>query len=173
MSDIPKSKLMEIANRVPLFKELSLSEKEQVISIQNIVKIIKKDKEFIVFGENDDKFYILLSGTANVIKKSRQISQIHGGQFVGEVGFMCGEPRTATIVANTNLVTFCIDRETFSLLPVSLRSKIKDRMINGLVERVEHLNGEIERLNKTIELFDLDLNDQEATTEKLPDSDLR
>lgn len=155
MSDVSKLKLMEIANRIPLFKELNLYEKEQVISIKNIVKIIKKDTKFIIFGDQDDSFYILLSGVASVIIKDRQIAEIHGGQFVGEVGFICGEARTASIIANTDLITFCIDREKFSHLPIRLRDKIKDKVINGLVNRVEHMNGEIEQLNRTIENLEI------------------
>lgn len=162
MSDVSKLKLLEIANRVPLFKALSVYEKEQIISMKDIVNIIKKGTKFIIFGEQDDKFYILLSGTASVIKKDREIAEIQGGQFVGEVGFICGDPRTASIIAKTDLITFCIDREKFSHLPIRLRDKIKDRVINGLVDRVEHMNDEIEQLTRSVEAFDTEDDNAEA-----------
>lgn len=174
MSDFSKLKLMEIANRVPLFKELNLYEKEQIISINNIVKIIKKGKKFITFGDQDDSFYVLLSGTASVIKKDREIAEVHGGQFVGEVGFICRDPRTASIIAKTDLITFCIDRDKFSKLPIKLRDKIKDKVINGLVDRVEHMNDEIEQLNQKVEALDSDISEPKAQNDqKIEHSDNR
>ena len=153
MTDITKLKLMEIANRVPLFKALSSHEKGQVIAINNIVKVIKQGTVFINYGDHNDNFYILLSGSASVYQHDRKIAQVKGGQFVGEVGFICGDPRTATVIADTDLVTFCIDRSRFMYLPATLREKIKDRLINGLVDRVEFMNDHIAQLDKIITTY--------------------
>ncbi|GAA6171090.1 hypothetical protein NBRC116592_07600 [Colwellia sp. KU-HH00111] len=150
MTDLTKLKLMEIANRVPLFKALNAHEKGQVIAIDNIVKVIKKDTAFINYGDRNDNFFILLSGSASVYQHDHKIAKVKGGQFVGEVGFICGDPRTATVVADTDLVTFCIDRSRFMYLPATLREKIKDRLINGLVDRVESMNEHIAQLDKIV-----------------------
>ena len=164
MTDITKLKLMEIANRVPLFKALNSHEKGQVISINNIIKVIKQGTAFINYGDHNDNFYILLSGSASVYQHERKIAQVKGGQFVGEVGFICGDPRTATVIADTDLVTFCIDRNRFMYLPATLREKIKDRLINGLVDRVEFMNEHIAQLDEMITTFHLSDNPPEQTS---------
>ena len=66
MTLIPTDKLIDIANRVPLFKELNANETEQLITITNIVKMIKAGEKFISDGKYNDSFYILLSGKATV-----------------------------------------------------------------------------------------------------------
>ncbi|MEW6984113.1 cyclic nucleotide-binding domain-containing protein [Colwelliaceae bacterium 6471] len=151
MGEITKLKLMEIANRIPLFKALSLHEKEKVITINNIVKVIKKDTKFIIYGDHDDSFYILLNGSAAVYKNDRKIATLNGGQFVGEVGFICREPSTSSVVAETDLITFFFTRDRFLNLPVSLREKIKDGLIGGLVNKIHGMNDEIEGLRQFID----------------------
>ena len=86
----------------------------------------------------------------------RKIAKVKGGQFVGEVGFICGDPRTATVIADTDLVTFCINRSRFMYLPATLREKIKDRLINGLVDRVESMNEHIAQLDDIITHYQAD-----------------
>lgn len=164
MTDITKLKLMEIANRVPLFKALNSHEKGQVIAINNIVKVIKKGTIFINYGDHNDNFFILLSGSASVYQHDRKIAQVKGGQFVGEVGFICGDARTATVIADTDLVTFCIDRSRFMYLPATLREKIKDRLINGLVDRVEFMNDHIAQLDEIITTYQKNENSPEPTS---------
>lgn len=150
MPGISKLKLIEIANRIPLFKALDAHEKEQVVSIPKIVKAIKAGERFITFGEHNDSFYILLSGMASVYQKEKKIAVVHGGQFVGEVGFICSEARTANVIADTDLITFRIDKTCFNHLPLVLRDKIKDKLINGLVDRVEEMNSLISALQVQI-----------------------
>lgn len=164
MTDITKLKLMEIANRVPLFKALNSHEKGQVIAINNIVKVIKQGTIFINYGDHNDNFYILLSGSASAYQHNRKIAQVKGGQFVGEVGFICGDPRTATVIADSDLVTFCIDRSRFMYLPATLREKIKDRLINGLVDRVEFMNDHIAQLDEIITTYQKNDNPPEQTS---------
>ena len=72
MSELSKQKLMDIANKIPLFKELNPHEKEQIINIENIVKVIKQDTTFIVDGEHDDGFYIILNGSASILQDDKK-----------------------------------------------------------------------------------------------------
>ena len=153
MSELSKLKLMDIANKIPLFKELDPLEKEQIISIKNIVKVIKQDTKFIVDGEHDDGFYILLNGSASILQDDKKIAEVKGGQFVGEVGFICREPRSASVIANTDLVTFYITRQCFLDLPLTLRDKIKDQLIGGLVHRIQNMNREVARLQRAASIF--------------------
>ena len=153
MSELSKLKLMEIANRIPLFKALTLHEKEQIIAIKNIVKIIKKGTKFIVYGDHDDGFYILLNGSASVYRNDKKIAVVKSGQFVGEVGFICREPRSASVIADTNLITFFFTRECFLSLSLVLRDKVKDELIGGLVGRIQEMTEEIDRLERAASIF--------------------
>jgi CRP/FNR family cyclic AMP-dependent transcriptional regulator len=147
MAVINKLKLLEIANRIALFKALSPHERNMIISMPDIVHVIEATTEFIRLGEYSEYLYIILSGTATVYRGRNKIAQIGGGNFVGEVGFICRKARTASVIANEQLITLKISSSNFSRLPSSLREQIKDRLIGGLVNRVEGLNDDVINLN--------------------------
>lgn len=140
---IPKMKLLEILNRIPLFKGLSAPERERVIATRHILKPFKAGTKFINYGDMDDSFFILLAGKANVIIGDQVLAEIGAGDFVGEVGFICGERRTASVQATTDVIAMCITHQAFSDVPTNLREKIKDKMIAGLVARIQSMNTEL------------------------------
>ena len=62
--------------------------------------------------------YILVSGEADVFLESKDGSLCHltkafPGQFFGEMGLMTGEPRSATIIATTDVICYRLDKASF------------------------------------------------------------
>lgn len=150
-------KLMEVLARVPLFKDLQPSEREAVIQMKKVFTPIKARTTFIIEGAHEPWFYIILAGKAEVYHRNHKIAQLLPGQFIGEVGFICKEPRSATVKSAEEMVVMKLDYEAFRKLPVRIRESIKDKIIGGLVDRVNGLNetyikaqDEIERLSKRV-----------------------
>lgn len=59
-------------------------------------------------GEVGDAFYLLLDGEVDVeasdfTETPREVAQLTPGQVFGEIAALTGEPRTATVVARTDL----------------------------------------------------------------------
>ena len=72
-------------------------------------------------GETGDSFYIMQSGTVEVLAKSANDGLIHirdlnPPAFFGEISLMTGEPRTATIRARSDVEVLEINRHGFTLL---------------------------------------------------------
>ena len=72
-------------------------------------------------GETGDSFYIMRSGTVEVLAKSANNGLIHirdlnPPAFFGEISLMTGEPRTATIRARSDVEVLEINRHGFTLL---------------------------------------------------------
>lgn len=67
-------------------------------------------------------FYIIKSGQCKVIipgatsEDSETINILESGQFFGERALMTDEPRSTDIIANTDVVLFALDRESFNIL---------------------------------------------------------
>ncbi len=61
--------------------------------------------------------YIVISGTAEVRVNAdgvqRTVAKVEAPGFVGEMGLMTGEPRLATVVAQTPVECYRLDKETF------------------------------------------------------------
>ena len=65
-------------------------------------------------GEPGDRFYVLLSGMAQVVQQSLGERRVlRPGDTFGEVALAMGVPRTASVHAITPVVVANCDRETF------------------------------------------------------------
>ena len=64
-------------------------------------------------GEPGDSFFVIIDGTVTVRTPVGAGSQLHPGDFFGEMSLLDGEPRSATIVAATDLRLLIVDRAHF------------------------------------------------------------
>jgi len=92
-------------------------------------------------GEPGDTFYVLIEGEAKVKDANgRVLSRLIPGDFFGEISLMDGGPRTATVVAETNLTALALSRKDFSAL---LQSEPKVTV--GLLKHASALLRRLER----------------------------
>ena len=92
-------------------------------------------------GEPGDIFYVLIEGEAKVKDANgRLLSRLIPGDFFGEISLMDGGPRTATVVAETNLTALALSRKDFSAL---LQSEPKVTV--GLLKHASALLRRLER----------------------------
>lgn len=153
VSKISKLKLLEFLNRISLFKTLEPNERKLISDIPKLVVVIEAGDMFIKKGNFDSDFYILLNGEAEISVDGQHIAIAQPGHFIGEVGFICNEARSASVTANTDLIAMRITRDLFDLLPIKVRETVKQKIINGLVERVSKQNVKIIDLeDKVVEL---------------------
>ena len=92
-------------------------------------------------GEPGDTFYVLVEGEAKVKDANgRTLSRLIPGDFFGEISLMDGGPRTATVVAETNLTALALSRKDFGTL---LQSEPKVTV--GLLKHAATLLRRLER----------------------------
>jgi CRP-like cAMP-binding protein len=78
---------------------------------------IPSGRPIVTEGEEDGRFYALLSGLAAVAQSSLGPRRVlRPGETFGEVGAVMGIPRTATVTAITPCLVASCDRETFTEL---------------------------------------------------------
>ena len=63
--------------------------------------------------EPGDSFFVIIDGTVAVRTPVGTGAQLHPGEFFGEMSLLDGEPRSATIVATTDLRLLVVDRSHF------------------------------------------------------------
>ena len=156
VSKISKLKLLEFLNRISLFKSLAPKERELIADIPQLVVVIEDGDTFIKKGQFDSDFYIILNGEADISIDGQYVASAKPGHFIGEVGFICNEPRSATVTARSDIIAMRITRDLFDLLPIKVRESVKQKIINGLVERVAKQNTKIIDLEEQV----VDLQEQ-------------
>ena len=59
---------------------------------------------------------IMIDGTASVLRDGKKIATISAGEVIGEIALLTGEPRTATVVADTDATVYALSPRDFASL---------------------------------------------------------
>ncbi len=143
------AKLLQILGRIPLFKNLSEQEKKLILSMPKVYELFSPMESIVKEGELSPFFYILLTGKAQVLCRGQELATVQPPQFIGEVGFICQEPRIATVIATEQVMAMKLDAANFNKLPLCIRDTIKDKIIQGLVSRLRQVNSSLVDLKST------------------------
>src|SRR5712692_7368514 len=111
-SRVPSGPTADLLSSVPLFSGLSrrplrrLAAATQPAHFQSSETILRE-------GESGEAFFAILSGRAVVTQGSRRIRRMGPGEFFGELALLDGKPRSATVVAETDLLALRLFRRSF------------------------------------------------------------
>jgi len=95
--------VLSYVQNVQFFKSFTKEQVEEIMHAADVVKV-SKGTVMVSEGEIDDSFYIMLSGKAAVHKNNKNIASIGRGECFGEMAYLSGESRTATVMAETNCI---------------------------------------------------------------------
>jgi len=101
--------------KIPLFKECTKKELQAVSRLVTPINV-KAGKVLTKEGEAGREFMIIASGTATVRRKGRKIATLGPGDFFGELALLAGVPRTATVIAETDMIVEALNRAEFATL---------------------------------------------------------
>src|SRR5262245_55369222 len=123
--------------RVPLFSGFTEDELRRVAELSRIAEAAA-GTVVTQIGEPGDSFFIIIDGTVAVRTPVGAASQLQPGDFFGEMSLVGGEPRSATIVATTDLRLLIVDRSHFWRLLDETPDLVR-RMLTILSRRVRGL----------------------------------
>jgi len=117
----------------PLFEGCSIEELSEIVKVTNVIKLGMGD---VLFNQGDpgDSLYLISRGSMEVVVSSKQrkfskdkeysrytpegqektLVKLEKGDFFGEISFLTGSNRTATLVASEETFLFEISRDDFS-----------------------------------------------------------
>lgn len=132
-----------ILNKVALFDDMTTVEKKALAEFHWHFVVFNTQEFLTVEGSMDKRFFILLSGGVNIIKGSSEqlITQLQPGEVIGEISFLTGEPRTASVVSNTMSTTLVVDQALLDELSPTIREKLKDQLILKMAQRLNRMNN--------------------------------
>jgi serine/threonine-protein kinase len=118
--------VLDYIQDVPFFEEFAREQIREILSASNLLKV-PKGKIILTEGEIDDSFFIILSGRVAVQKNKKNISIFTRGQCFGEMAYLSGRSRAATVMADTDCILMKIsgtllDKSTESIQLVFLRN---------------------------------------------------
>jgi CRP/FNR family cyclic AMP-dependent transcriptional regulator len=97
---------------IPLFSGLSDREREQVARWADEVDI-KTGKHLVDQGRFAYEFFVIEEGSAEVTHNGDHLTDLGPGDFFGEIGILGDEPRTASVVATSDMTLIVMTDRDF------------------------------------------------------------
>jgi hypothetical protein len=119
-SQTPENVLSSIA---PIMKEVTYSEGQEIFAK----------------GDLGDSMYIIYTGSVGIYDGKKQLALFDKGEIFGELALLDTEPRSASTVAETDILVFRIDQEDFFEL-MEERDEILRNVLRILCQRIRMQN---------------------------------
>ncbi len=135
---IKRDQKIEQLKNVPMFSNLNKRQLAELAKhAQSIV--IKAGKVLAEQGGQGWEFFFIMEGKAKVLKNGKTIRQLTAGDFFGEVSLIDRKPRTASVIADTDMTLLIVDTRSFDHLLETIPGLQKRVMfaLCGYVRRAE------------------------------------
>jgi CRP/FNR family transcriptional regulator, cyclic AMP receptor protein len=129
---------LDVLADVPLFTDLSRRHLGKVASLGR-TKRFPARTSIVTAGTNADAFYVILDGRATVRAGNRRIP-LATGDYFGEMALLDGGVRSASVVADSEMLLMAIPRRGFLKLLES-EPKIAISIMGTLAHRVRSMQA--------------------------------
>jgi CRP-like cAMP-binding protein/ribonuclease BN (tRNA processing enzyme) len=103
---------LEALAQIDLFRDFPVERCREFLTIVHR-ELYPPGSLIIGQGEPGDRFYILVSGEAAVVRDGVVLKTYHSGDFFGETALVTGAPRSADVRAKSEVVLLAIDKYDF------------------------------------------------------------
>jgi CRP-like cAMP-binding protein len=130
-----KNAKLDLLQRIPLFRELSNRDLEEVAKIADELDF-KEGKTLTAEGEPGREFFVIVEGTAEVSRGRRKLRTMSDGDFFGEISLITKLPRTATVTTVSPLRALVVTDRSFRSL-LERQPGIQHKVLSALGERLD------------------------------------
>ena len=142
--------LIDTINKMPMFNSFTESEKKMFAELEHSLLGFKKDDVIIRQGDTFTSLYLLIKGTVLITKEelSIPIATLSKGTLFGEMSFFTKKPRYSNVIANENVLVMKLDKSFFDKVDFAIKDKIKDYLIELLINRLDSMNESLSKISK-------------------------
>jgi len=98
--------------QVPLFSTCSRKDLQKLGKASDEIEV-KQGKVLVEEGKPGHEFFLIEDGTAEVRRNNRKVATLARGQFFGELSLLDRGPRSATVVAETDMTLVVLGQREF------------------------------------------------------------
>lgn len=129
-----KQEKLDLLSAVPLFADFSKKDLDRILS--TVKETFHNQGESVVTeGRGGVGFHLITDGKAKVVRGNRTVANLGPGEFFGEMALVDDAPRSASVIADTDLATMVISKWEFRPL-VKSHPELAWKLIEHLVARV-------------------------------------
>jgi CRP-like cAMP-binding protein len=133
------SKKTEYLATVPLFSALAREELARVVQAAEELDVTA-GAELVTEGRIGREFFMILSGDAVVKRDGNDIAKLGAGQWFGELSLIDNEPRSATVVASTDMKLLVLGQAEFAGLLETVPT-LEAKLLRGMAHRLREADA--------------------------------
>ena len=134
------TKDVEVLRNIPLFAKVEPAKLKLLAFTSERLEYMSGDELFHQ-GDYGDAAYIILEGEADVLVDTAQgvvkVATLGKNDIIGEIAVLCDVPRTATVVAQSNLETLRVSKDGFFHL-VTQFPQVAIEVMSEIASRLHH-----------------------------------
>ena len=97
-------------------------------------------EEIVKEGEMDDRFYVIVSGTASVMRNGNEVGELEPGDCFGETSYVRGAKRLATIKATTDVTLMKVSSTLLEQSSAACQLRFNKVFLRSLISRLQSPN---------------------------------
>ncbi|MBB6091546.1 serine/threonine protein kinase [Povalibacter uvarum] len=97
-------------------------------------------EEIVKEGEMDDRFYVIVSGTASVMRNGNGVGELEAGDCFGETSYVRGAKRLATIKATTDVTLMKVSSTLLEQSSAACQLRFNKVFLRSLISRLQSPN---------------------------------
>jgi CRP-like cAMP-binding protein len=122
---------------VPLFDGFSKRHLRRLAGESDLLGV-EAGRTIVEEGEPGEAMYVILGGGARVVRAGRKVAELIPGDFFGELSALDGGPRTASVVADTEMELLRLYRHTLVRV-VKDEPGLAIALLEGIARRLRHV----------------------------------
>ncbi len=132
------AKIIDALKKTPIFAKTSEESLNSLLK-SAIQKTVPAGTKIVEKGQSGLGFYLVLSGKADVVSGAKKLAEVGEGGFFGELSVIDGAPRTADVVAKTDVTCLVVSQWAMRSL-IDTHPEIALSMLDELVHRLRSTN---------------------------------
>jgi CRP-like cAMP-binding protein len=133
-----KKSYLEHLSKVPLFSSCSTRDLQKIARAGDEV-VMPAGSVIVDQGQTGREAFVILSGTALVKRNNKKVAVLGSGAVVGELSLLDHGPRTATVVAETDVSLLVIGQRQF-LGVIDEVPALGHKLMSTLASRIRDLD---------------------------------
>ena len=100
------------------------------------------DTDLVIEGEPGDALFVILSGTASVVREGSEVAEVGEGSYFGELAILDGAPRSATIRTKSDVKVAVLGIRMFRTLLREVPD-LAEQLLVGLAEQLRSAQAKV------------------------------
>ena len=150
-TDLDPKVIRDLIGSIPFFDGFTDSQRQKIAMLKTDVIRFDPGEVIIREGDFDEMMFVVLKGVVRVVNfkpVERLITKLKEGSMFGELSWLGERDRITSVVAEKDAVVLRLDLDNVKKFDLLTKDKIKDRIIEILILRLEDMNKRLIQLNQ-------------------------